>query len=151
MNRICTLFACITLLTACSGDSRNKEKDEKEDLVAKELLQGTWIDDMTETPLFKVKGDTIHYFDETIRPAAFKIFKDTLKTYGQQVASYHIKRQGEFIFWIQPAIGEVLHLSKAEASIDSLFTIEENPTDVPPKKVIEKDMGEYVDFEEEKL
>lgn len=139
MNRICTLFACITLLTACSGDSRNKEKDEKEDLVAKELLQGTWIDDMTETPLFKVKGDTIHYFDETIRPAAFKIFKDTLKTYGQQVASYHIKRQGEFIFWIQPAIGEVLHLSKAEASIDSLFTIEENPTDVPPKKVIEKD------------
>ena len=47
MNRICTLFACITLLTACSGDSRNKEKDEKEDLVAKELLQGTWIDDMT--------------------------------------------------------------------------------------------------------
>jgi hypothetical protein len=29
MNRICTLFVCITLLTACSGDSRNKEKDEK--------------------------------------------------------------------------------------------------------------------------
>ena len=48
-------------------------------MVAKELLQGTWMDDMTETPLFKVKGDTIHYFDETIRPTAFKIIKDTLK------------------------------------------------------------------------
>lgn len=139
MYRICTLLACITLLTACSGHSQDKGKEEKEDLVAKELLQGTWIDDMTETPLFKVKGDTIHYIDETIRPTAFKIIGDTLKTYGQQVASYHIKKQGEFIFWIQSAMGEILHLSKAEASIDSLLNIQESEKPELERTVIQKD------------
>lgn len=139
MNRICTLLACISLLTACSGSSQTKEKEEKEDLVAKELLQGTWIDDMTETPLFKVQGDTIHYIDESVHPVAFKIIKDSLKTYGQQVTSYHIKRQGEYIFWIQSAMGEILHLSKAEESLDSLLTIQENQPPVRERKVIEKD------------
>lgn len=139
MYRICILFACITLLTSCTGEHRNKKKEEKEDLVAKELLQGTWIDDMTETPLFKVKGDTIHYIDETIRPTAFKIIQDTLKTYGQQVASYHIKKQGEYIFWIQSAMGEVLHLSKAESSIDSLLTTQEYESSELDRQVIQKD------------
>lgn len=140
MYRIYTLlFACITLLTACSEESRNKEKEEKEDLVAKELLQGTWIDDMTEAPLFKVKGDTIYYVDENIHPTTFKIIKDTLKTYGQQTARYHIKKQGEYIFWIQSAMGEILHLSKAEESIDSLLDIQENKNSELIQKVIEKD------------
>lgn len=139
MYRICILFACITLLTACSGESRNKEKEEKEDLTAKELLQGTWMDDMTETPLFKVKGDTIYYIDENIRPTRFKIIKDTLKTYGQQIARYHIKKQGEHIFWIQSAMGEILHLSRAEASIDSLTPVQEKEESEPDRKVIQKD------------
>ena len=138
MYRICTLFACITLLTACSGTPGNR-KEEEEDLVAKELLQGTWIDDMTETPLFRVQGDTIHYIDENIRPTAFKIIKDTLKTYGQQVACYHIKKQGHHIFWFQSAMGEILHLSKAESSIDSLLTIQESQKSESTNKIIQKD------------
>lgn len=138
MIRICTLFTCITLLTACSEQSQNKEKENKEDRVAKELLQGTWVDDINETPLFRVKGDTIYYVDESIRPTFFKIIKDSLKTYGQQVTSYHIEKQGEFVFWIQSGMGEILHLSKAEASIDSLLDIPEDKSLELTRKVIEK-------------
>ena len=42
---------------------------DEEDLRAKELLQGTWIDDITETPLLQIKGDTIYYLEETTNPS----------------------------------------------------------------------------------
>lgn len=45
MNRNSIFLACILLLTACSERPQKKQAVEKEDLVAKELLQGTWLDD----------------------------------------------------------------------------------------------------------
>lgn len=138
MIRICTLIACILLFTACSGQPQKKEQEEKEDLKAKELLQGTWIDDMTETPLLQFKGDTLYYIDESVQPVAFKIIKDSLKTYGLQTSSYHIKKQGEYIFWVESTLGEVLHLSKAENTIDSLLSVQESEEQEPTREVIEK-------------
>ena len=138
MIRICTIITCILLFTACTEQSRKEEKTEKEDLKAKELLQGTWIDDMTETPLLQFKGDTLYYIDESASPVAFKIVKDSLKTYGQQTSCYHIKKQGEQIFWIQSTMGEILQLSKAENSIDTLLAIQEIQTNDRTKEVIVK-------------
>ena len=111
---------------------------EKEDLSAKELLQGTWIDDMTETPLLKFKGDTLYYINESVQPVTFKIIKDSLKTFGQQTTSYQIKKIGEYNFWIQTSIGDILKLSKAENSIDALLTVQESNEPEPTKEVIEK-------------
>lgn len=139
MNRICTLFTCILLLTACSEQPQKKEKVEKEDLEAKELLQGTWIDDMTETPLLQFKGDTLYYLNESVRPVAFKIIRDSLKTYGQQTSSYHIKKQGEHFFWIQSSMGEILQLSKAEHSMEPLLSIQDTHEAEHAREVIEKD------------
>ena len=139
MIRICTIITCILLFTACTEQSRKEEKTEKEDLKAKELLQGTWIDDMTETPLLQFKGDTLYYIDESASPVAFKIVKDSLKTYGQQTSCYHIKKQGEQIFWIQSTMGEILQLSKAENSIDTLLAIQEIQINDRIKEVIVKD------------
>ena len=139
MIRICTIITCILLFTACAEQSRKEEKTEKEDLKAKELLQGTWIDDMTETPLLQFKGDTLYYMDESVSPVAFKVIKDSLKTYGQQTSSYHIEKQGEYIFWIQSTMGEILQLSKAESSIDSLFSVQEAQTNEHNQEVMVKD------------
>ena len=139
MIRICTIITCILLFTACTEQSRKEEKIEKEDLKAKELLQGTWIDDMTETPLLQFKGDTLYYMDESVSPVAFKVIKDSLKTYGQQTSSYHIEKQGEYIFWIQSTMGEILQLSKAESSIDTLFSVQEAQTNEHNQEVMVKD------------
>ncbi len=141
MNRLCTFIACISLLTACSSQPKSQQQEElKEDLRAKELLQGTWVDDMTDTPLLRIKGDSLYYIDESVHPAAFKIISDSLKVYGQQTISYHIKKQGEYVFWIESVMGNILQLSKAENEIDSLLSA--RPIEVssePVREVIQKD------------
>ena len=61
---------------ACSGNkSPHSLQQEKEDLSAKGLLQGIWLDDETESPLMRVEGDTIYYADVQSTPIAFKIIR----------------------------------------------------------------------------
>ena len=79
MNVFSKVLICILLMSSCTEQPQKKENMEKEDLIAKEWLQGTWIDDMTETPLLQFKGDTLYYINESIHPVAFKIINDSLK------------------------------------------------------------------------
>lgn len=143
MNRFFIILAGCVLLNACSSPSQQKDKLEKENLEAKSLLQGVWIDDMTEAPLLRIKGDTIHYINEAVAPKKFKIIGDSLKTYGQQVSSYHIKKQGEHIFWIESAIGDILQLSKADNAVDSLLPIPFVQSQERSKEVVQKDLVVY--------
>ena len=138
MNLFSKVLICILLMSSCSVQPQKKENIEKEDLKAKEWLQGTWIDDMTETPLFTAKGDTIYYNDESAVPVTFKIINDTLKTYGQKIANYHIKKQGESFIWIQSVMGDVLQLSKIDQSLDSHWAVQQSQ-EVTTEKVIQKD------------
>ena len=138
MKLFSKVLICISLMSSCSGQPQKKEEMEKEDLIAKEWLQGTWIDDMTETPLFTAKGDTIYYIDEPAAPVAFKIIEDTLKTYGRKVSNYHIKKQGKSFIWIQSFMGDILQLSKAENSQDSLWIPKQTPKE-KTDNVISKD------------
>lgn len=60
------------LFAACGGNkSPHSLQQEKEDLSAKEILQGIWLDDETESPLMRVEGDTIYYADAQSTPIAF--------------------------------------------------------------------------------
>lgn len=138
MKLFSKVLICISLMSSCSGQPQKKEEMKKEDLIAKEWLQGTWIDDMTETPLFTAKGDTIYYIDEPAVPVAFKIIEDTLKTYGRKVSNYHIKKQGKSFIWIQSFMGDILQLSKAENSQDSLWIPRQTPKE-KTDNVISKD------------
>ena len=138
MKLFSKVLICISLMSSCSGQPQKKEEMEKENLIAKEWLQGTWIDDMTETPLFTAKGDTIYYIDEPAAPVAFKIIEDTLKTYGRKVSNYHIKKQGKSFIWIQSFMGDILQLSKAENSQDSLWIPRQTPKE-KTDNVISKD------------
>ena len=142
MNVFSKVLICILLMSSCTEQPQKKENMEKEDLMAKEWLQGTWIDDMTETPLFTAKGDTIYYIDEPATPVAFKIIKDTLKTYGQKTANYHIKKQGQYFIWIQSFMGDILQLSKAEHLQDSLWIHNLTP-EKTTEEVISKDKIVY--------
>lgn len=139
MNHFCILSTSFLLLCSCSGQPQQKEKVEKEDLKAKELLQGTWIDDITETPLLQIKGDTIYYMEEIANPVAFKIVGDSLKTYGHQVSSYHIKKQGHSVFWIQSAMGDILQLSKTDTNIDLLLPPKDINQQKTDRNIFQKD------------
>ena len=49
---------------ACTGNKNSYfSEEEKEDSNAKEMLQGIWLNDETESPLMRVEGDTIFYAD----------------------------------------------------------------------------------------
>ena len=106
---------------ACSGNkSPHSLQQEKEDLSAKGLLQGIWLDDETESPLMRVEGDTIYYADVQSTPIAFKIIRDTLYTYGNDTTYYKIDKQGEHIFWFHSITDNMIRLHKSEDPNDSL-------------------------------
>ena len=139
MYKIGTLISCLVFLISCSGPSSNGKKEEKENREAKQLLQGIWIDDDSEIPLLQIKGDTIYYLDDSAAPVAFKVVGDSLKTYGSQISSYHIKKQGEHIFWVQSVVGDILQLSRSESEIDSILVEEQFNVSEPDTEVIQKD------------
>lgn len=137
MNRYFTLSVILAFLSACSP-KQEKTSEQTEDLESKSLLQGIWLDDDTESPMIRIEGDTLYYADPTAAPVAFKVFDDTLMTYGARTTAYHIEKQSESIFWFKSELGTVIRLSKADTTTDIPF-IEEQEVQQPTKEVIQKD------------
>lgn len=113
------------LLAACSAANKGSlsPRQENENLGAKELLQGIWLDDETESPLMRVEGDTIYYADAQSSPIAFKIIRDTLYTYGNDTAYYKIDKQAEHIFRFHSITDDVISLHKSEDPNDSSYFV----------------------------
>lgn len=121
MIKIVAISLGAIIFAACSSN-RNPQssRQETEDLNAKELLQGIWLDEETESPLMRVDGDTIYYSDLQSAPIGFKIIKDTLYTYGNDTTSYKIDKQGKHIFWFHAITDNMIRLHKSEDPNDSL-------------------------------
>lgn len=127
------------LLTTCSGNKTVYSQQETEDFNAKELLQGIWLEDETESPLMRVKGDTIYYADVQSRPIAFKIICDTLSTYGNDTTYYKIDKQSEHIFWFHSITDDVIKLHKSEDPNDSVAFIRQELAVPAYTEVIQRD------------
>ena len=56
------LIVLVVSLASCSN-RQTGEVSVKEDLIAKQLLQGIWVNDETEMPLMRIEG--IRYFMPT--------------------------------------------------------------------------------------
>ncbi len=111
---------------ACTGNKNSYfSEEEKEDSNAKEMLQGIWLDDETESPLMRVEGDTIFYADSQSAPIAFKIIYDTLYTYVNYTTYYKIDKQAEHIFWFHSITDNIIKLHKSEDFNDSLSFVRE--------------------------
>ena len=54
------LIVLVVSLASCSN-RQTGEVSVKEDLIAKQLLQGIWVNDETEMPLMRIEGDTVYY------------------------------------------------------------------------------------------
>lgn len=119
MAKYLTIFLLL-LITSCKRDKSTPTSESPEDMKAKELLQGIWLDDETDSPLMYVKGDTIYYADSQSAPIAFKIIRDTLYTYGNDTAYYKIDKQSENMFWFHSMADNVVKLHKSDDENDSL-------------------------------
>ena len=87
---------------------------------AKELMQVIWIDDESDIPLLFIKGDTIYYANSQSTPVYFKIIKDTLYTFGNELARYQIDKQTEYSFSFHSLADNIVKLHKSEDPNDSL-------------------------------
>lgn len=133
------LFAVVALM-ACSGARTPVE--QKEDLTAKALLQGVWIDEESDMPWIKVEGDTIFYTDAQHAPATFRVVHDSIYvTNAFGVMAYKIERQTEYSFWFSAneEDGQV-KLYKSEDVADNLFFTQKQVEILPSMpEVVKKD------------
>ena len=131
-------FVMLTVALGSCGTPQQKTSAREENREAKFLLQGIWLDDNTEAAVLKVDGDTIYYADAATAPVAFKVIDDSLVTYGAQTNAYKIEKQGEYIFWVHSAVGDVIRLHKADDDSDSLTFIHNQEVPIY-NEVIKKD------------
>ncbi|MCD8496202.1 MAG: DUF4738 domain-containing protein [Bacteroides graminisolvens] len=120
MEKSIASFIFVLLLFSCKGGGTKDSSAMQEDTLAKSQLQGIWVDDDSEMPLMKIKGDTIYYSDPQNSPVYFKVQNDTLHTYGNEVTHYHIDKLGQYVFWFHSLSDAVIKLHRSEDADDSL-------------------------------
>ena len=73
------LMGCFCLLLpACMGGEARQEEQAADTLADTQWLQGVWLDDNTESPVFKIKGDSIYYASQINAPLKYDLKNDTL-------------------------------------------------------------------------
>ena len=133
------LIVLVVSLASCSN-RQTGEVSVKEDLIAKQLLQGIWVNDETEMPLMRIEGDTVYYANPQSAPVPFKVVHDTIYIYSNEPVAYKIDRQTEYSFWFHSLADEVIKLHKSENAEDSLvFTSREVEVISTTPEVIKKD------------
>lgn len=115
-------FVSLVALDSCSD--KGGRVSEEEDLTAKQMLQGIWLDNDTEMPLMRIEGDTIYYTDPQSMPASFRVLHDTIYIHSNGPVPYKIDRQTEYSFWFHSLSDEIVKLHKSENDEDSLAFID---------------------------
>lgn len=129
----------IVLLASC-GSAGNERSSAKEDLAAKELLQGIWLDEETNMLLMRISGDTIYYADPQNVPVYFKVIRDTIYVHGNTSIAYKIDRQTEYSFWFHSLSDEIVKMYKSENPEDTLaFSMQEVQVIPTTSEVVKKD------------
>ena len=129
---------------SCAG-KQFQTMSVKENLEMKTMLQGTWMDEDTETPMICIKGDSIHYMTSGTLPVAFRIIEDSLITYGTEPTSYYIVKQNEYMLWLQSDMGGIIKMNRADES-ESIHSVNfhvQTKEPEPTKEVIQKDRIEF--------
>lgn len=141
MNKLTLLLtlATIVLLSACNGVNKGNTAERTEDLQAKKLLQGIWIDPDDEDVVFKVKGDTIYYPDSLSQPIKFAIYGDTLEMQSSAGSKYAIKKQSEHIFEFKNPNGDIVKLVKGTDPSYELQFEGKKPMTVNQNKIVKRD------------
>lgn len=145
------LGACLMAAMVGCGQKQSAQKaEQQEDVAAKKMLQGVWIDSDDEDDVaFRVKGDTIYYPDSTSQPVYFCIIGDTLVMKGANTAKYPIVKQAAHIFQFKVANGDVVKLVKTSDPMYLEQFQHAQPVTLNQNKLVKRDT--VVNAGEEKL
>ena len=138
MIRYCIIASLFILSFVACKQQRNdvSENETPEDLEAKAMLQGNWIESETEEVSFLAKGDTIFFPDSTSQPSYFRIVSDSF-CLGEN--RYAITKQTEHLFCFQNQAGEEVRLEKSENKEDSLAFLDNQPEILSLNEVLKID------------
>lgn len=144
MKKIITLLfglvSLVFLLGSCrDGKNTNTQKIEQEDLQAKKLLQGIWINQDEGSVVFKVHGDTIYYPDSASVPVYFKIVADSLVLQGSSETKYAINKQSAHLFIFKNQYGDEVRLVKSNDPDDKYAFIHSKPVVLNQNNLIKRD------------
>lgn len=106
---------CLTLLlSSCLGNRKSRESGlpEADDGQRIEMLQGIWLDDDTEMPVMKVRGDSI-WLSRSGVPFCFVLSVDTLLPRDTDHNALYIKSLGSQNFSFYTQSGDTIRLHKA--------------------------------------
>lgn len=109
------LICLLTALTISIGGCRERAKQvsaPQEDLAAKKMLQGIWVNEDEESVAFEAQGDSIFYPDTTSQPVRFQIVEDTLVLHGAEDIKYPIIKQTPHLFIFKNQNGDEVKLEK---------------------------------------
>lgn len=117
MKALLTIAFLALMLAGCVKKTKT-EVASAEDVKAKAMLAGVWVDADEGDVVFMVKGDSIFYPDSTSQPVRFAIFSDTLVMYGSSITKYQIIRQEQHLFEFHIQGGDVLKVVKSDDPYD---------------------------------
>lgn len=95
-NAVCSLrFILFPLAVLASLSACNEKKGEntviQEDEKAKQMLQGIWINENDESPVFRFQGDSIYYPDKQSEPVRYSVYNDSIHLFMSTPVNYSIK------------------------------------------------------------
>ena len=100
------LLGGLGMLAGCLSPQQHgaEKQDENQEVIQR--LQGIWLDDNTEAPLFKIQGDSIYYASQINAPMAFSVHNDTMTVYSAQPIHYFIEECLSYSLRYRTSVGE---------------------------------------------
>lgn len=125
----------ISFFAACKGtDGAQSAGRKSEDLNAKKMMQGIWIDEEDGEPVFRALNDTLYYPDGTAEPTAFYIADDTLFIETSHPTKYAVTSLGKDYFRFINAEGDKIMLIHSNSNEDMehfiKHTVEKDSTSI---------------------
>jgi len=121
------IILCVLTFAIFVGCGQKTADQLPESQEAKQLLQGIWSDEETESLVFQMRGDSVYYPDSTSMPAYFRVYDDTL--YIGSSARYHIEKHTEHLLWFKGGDGELVKLVKDDGE-EEQETFEKNKAQI---------------------
>lgn len=136
----CCIVCAVSALTliAC-GHGKKDNRVPKEDLKAKAMLQGVWVNEDEQYVAFKIKGDTIYYPDSTSMSVYFKVISDTLVIYGSNVTKYPIQKLTKNLFLFKNSNGDEVRLVNSGDHDDAALFTNKQVEALNQNKLIKRD------------